>query len=301
MAMTNPVGRINYEPNSATGDTRGPREDPVGGYTTFPSTEQGAKQRVRSETFADHYSQARQFLISQTPDRADPHRQRVRVRAVQGRGPGHPHPDGRQPAQRRRRASPPPSPTASASPSCPPPARRRAPRSPTCRLGRVEHPQQRTGELRRPQGRRPRHRRHRRRRCSPPCSRRVDAEGAVLELIAPKIGGVTLSDGSLVPADQNVDGGPSVLYDAVAVLAVRRRRRRCSPLDAAAKDFVTDAHAHCKFIGHVARRRRAASGRRPRRPDRRRLRRPRRRRRRRLHRRLPPRPVLGARTGCRST
>ena len=25
--------------------------------------------------------------------------------------------------------------------------------------------------------------------------------------------------------------------------------------DAAAKDFVTDAHAHCKFIGHVDRRR----------------------------------------------
>ena len=102
MAMTNPVGRINYEPNSATGDMRGPREDPVGGYTTFPAAEQGAKQRVRSERFADHYSQARQFLISQTADRADPHRQRVRVRAVQGRGPADPHPDGRQPAQRRR-------------------------------------------------------------------------------------------------------------------------------------------------------------------------------------------------------
>ncbi|MET0579778.1 MAG: catalase, partial [Ilumatobacteraceae bacterium] len=37
MAMTNPVGRINYEPNSATGALRGPREDPVGGYTTFAS------------------------------------------------------------------------------------------------------------------------------------------------------------------------------------------------------------------------------------------------------------------------
>ena len=28
--------------------------------------EEGAKLRIRSETFADHYSQARQFYISQT-------------------------------------------------------------------------------------------------------------------------------------------------------------------------------------------------------------------------------------------
>jgi catalase len=47
-----------------------------------------------------------------------------------------------------------------------------------------------------------------------------------------------------------IDGGPSVLYDAVALL----------PADAAmddlvqestARDFVADAFAHCKFIGYV--------------------------------------------------
>ena len=32
-----------------------------------PAPEGGTKQRVRSETFADHYSQARQFYVSQTP------------------------------------------------------------------------------------------------------------------------------------------------------------------------------------------------------------------------------------------
>ena len=78
----------------------------------------------------------------------------------------------------------------------------------------------------------------------------LEAEGAVLELIAPKIGGATLSDGQLVPADQNVDGGPSVLYDAVAVLASADGAALLAN-DAAAKDFVTDAHAHCKFVGHV--------------------------------------------------
>ena len=37
MAMTNPVGRINYEPNSASGDLRGPREDPAAASRRFPA------------------------------------------------------------------------------------------------------------------------------------------------------------------------------------------------------------------------------------------------------------------------
>ena len=163
MAFVNPVGRINYEPNSATGEMRGPREDPVGGYTTFPSPEQGAKQRVRSERFADHYSQARQFFVSQTPTEQTHIVNGVRVRAVKGRRPEDPHADGRQPAQRRRHASHNRSPTDSDSPSCRPPAHRPANRSPISRPRRPEHPRQRPGELRRTQGRSPRHRRHRRR------------------------------------------------------------------------------------------------------------------------------------------
>ena len=67
MAMVNPVGRINYEPNSRTGDERGPREDPTRGFTTFPAVEEGEKRRLRPESFADHYSQAGLFFRSQTP------------------------------------------------------------------------------------------------------------------------------------------------------------------------------------------------------------------------------------------
>ena len=40
-----------------------------------------------------------------------------------------------------------------------------------------------------------------------------------------------------------------MLYDAVAILAARRRRAPPSPPTRRAKDFVTDAFAHCKFIG----------------------------------------------------
>ena len=63
MAMRNPVGRANYQPNSFG---EGPRELPQRGFTPFADIEQGAKRRLRAESFADHYSQARQFFISQT-------------------------------------------------------------------------------------------------------------------------------------------------------------------------------------------------------------------------------------------
>ena len=70
-----------------------------------------------------------------------------------------------------------------------------------------------------------------------------------VEFIAPAVGGVEASDGQRVPAGQKIDGGPSVLYDVVVVLASKQG----VPLLAAlpeAQDFVTDAFAHCKFIGY---------------------------------------------------
>ena len=66
MAMQNPKGRVNYEPNSWSGDESNPRECPVHGFKSSDSEVQGSKLRYRSETFSDHYSQARQFYLSQT-------------------------------------------------------------------------------------------------------------------------------------------------------------------------------------------------------------------------------------------
>src|ERR1700722_16096115 len=65
MAMFNPQGRANYEPNS-WGAEGGPRESHEIGFRSFPAEEKGRKVRQRSESFADHYSQARQFYVSQT-------------------------------------------------------------------------------------------------------------------------------------------------------------------------------------------------------------------------------------------
>jgi catalase len=78
----------------------------------------------------------------------------------------------------------------------------------------------------------------------------AEREKVNVELVAPVVGGVEISDGSRVPADQKIDGGPSVLYDAVIVLTTKSGATALAAMPAA-RDFVTDAYAHCKFIGYA--------------------------------------------------
>ena len=54
-----------------------------------------------------------------------------------------------------------------------------------------------------------------------------------------------------MPAHQKVDGGPSVLYDAV-VLLLSADGAATLAAEPTAKDFVSDAHAHCKFVAYTA-------------------------------------------------
>jgi len=79
----------------------------------------------------------------------------------------------------------------------------------------------------------------------------VEEEEAQVEFVAPKVGGFLTSDGAKMVADQKLGGGPSVLYDAVAVVVSDDGARRLAD-QPAARDFVADAFAHCKFIGYVA-------------------------------------------------
>ncbi|WP_461319542.1 hypothetical protein [Bradyrhizobium barranii] len=74
--------------------------------------------------------------------------------------------------------------------------------------------------------------------------------GATYEIVAPKVTGAEASDGSWIDADQMIDGGPSVLYDAVALLPGADAMDDLI-LESAARDFVADAFAHCKFIGYA--------------------------------------------------
>jgi catalase len=61
-------GRANYEPNSLAevGEVGGPRADPEGGFRSFKLPMEETKVRLRPESFADHYSQARLFYRSQS-------------------------------------------------------------------------------------------------------------------------------------------------------------------------------------------------------------------------------------------
>ena len=248
MAMTNPVGRVNYEPNSWTGDDAGPREDPAGGYASFCESVDGVKQRVRSERFADHFSQARQFYVSQTPveqahivdafvfELSKCEQPGIRARMVANlrnvdEDFAHQVADGLRLASYPDRTVPARPPIADLPAS---PALSIVANGPATFAGRKIGVLMTDGtdagvlnDLR----------------------QAAVAEGASSNSSPPHIGGAVLSDGSLLPAHQTIDGGPSVLYDAVAVLASAQGAALLAT-DAAAKDFVTDAHAHCKFIAY---------------------------------------------------
>lgn len=246
MAMHNPKGRVNYEPNSWGTTQGGPREDPMRGFTSFSEAADGPKQRLRSESFADHYSQARQFFVSQTPieqkhigdalvfELSKVERPDIRSRTVShllnidqtlaatvADGLGLDLPDPAV-AARQPIADLPASDALSIVKNGPMSFKGR-------KLGILLSDGANAAVF-------------------AALLKAVEAEGAVYEVIAPKIGGVTLSDGTTVAAKHKVDGGPSVLFDAVAIL-VSAEGAALLAGDAAAKDFVTDAFTHCKYIG----------------------------------------------------
>lgn len=249
MAMRNPKGRANYEPNSWGGAEGGPRESRQRGFRSYPAEESGQKLRIRAELFADHYSQARQFFISQTPveqthikDAFVFELSKVETPAIRARMVSHLRnvdeglarmvaeglglkelPEAAIPA-RPVVADLPPSPALSIVRNGPQSFKGR-------KVGALVTDGTDAALLKALQA-------------------AVEAEGALLELVAPRVGGVTLSDGSHVPAKQKVNGGPSVLYDAVAVIPSEEGAALLAR-EATAKDFVSDAYAHAKFIGYA--------------------------------------------------
>ncbi len=245
MAMRNPVGRANYEPNS-WGAEGGPRENPVTGFRSFEEPVEGTKRRLRPESFADHYSQARQFFISQTPieqkhigdalvfELSKVERPDIRSRVVShlmnihddladtvANGLGLPLPDAATAAR----------PTIHLEPSAALSIVRNGPPDFGGRkVGIYLTDGADAGVF-------------------AALVKAIDKEKAVYEVIAPKIGGVTLSDGAKVAAKQKIDGAPSVLFDAVVIIASADGAALIAK-DAASQDFVRDAFGHCKFIGY---------------------------------------------------
>ena len=246
MAMRNPVGHVNYQPNSFG---EGPRESPRHGFTSFPDVEQGPKSRLRAESFADHYSQARQFFISQSAGEQDHiaaaltfELSKVKLPVIRERMVSHllnidaalaiqvgdalglqKMPKAADAAMLTRQdleASPKLSIVGNG-------PRRFEGR----KLGILITDDTDAGILKALQA-------------------ALEKAGATFEIMAPKVGGVKASDGSWVEADQMIAGAPSVLYDAIALLPSQAATGSLLQ-ESTARDFVADAFAHCKFIGYV--------------------------------------------------
>ena len=73
------------------------------------------------------------------------------------------------------------------------------------------------------------------------------AAGAGVKIVAPKVGGARLADGSMLAIDGQLAGTPSILFDAVAVL-LSDAGAQVLGKESAAIDWVRDAFGHLKAI-----------------------------------------------------
>jgi catalase len=249
MAMSNPKGRVNYEPNSWGGANGGPRECHQTGFQSFPAHEEGDKLRVRSESFADHYSQARQFYISQTPveqqhiaDALVFELSKVETPNIRSRVVSHlPNVDetlaervaqglGLRKMPERIAAAKQPRTDLKASK-----ALSIAMNGPKNFRGRKVGALITDGV---DQG------------ILDALRQALESEGAMLEIVAPTVGGVQSSSGAWVAGNQKIGGGPSVLYDAVAILPAANEAEMLAK-NPAAREFAADAFTHLKFIAYT--------------------------------------------------
>ncbi|MBU8537559.1 catalase [Falsiroseomonas tokyonensis] len=241
-------GRANYEPNSLgeAGEVAGPRADPKGGFRSVAVPVGETKVRLRAESFADHFSQARLFFRSQTEIEQShmasalvfelskvtlPH---VRLRVLSllrnvdetlaqrvANGMNLDLPEAATPAVAPQDL--PPS-----------PALRIVGKYPETLKGRavgILVSDGADGAM------------------VEAVRKAAMAEGAKVMIVAPKVGGVTLKDGRKLPADGQLAGTPSVIFDAVAVVL---SEAGCTQMmqDSAAQDFASFAFVHLKAIGH---------------------------------------------------
>ncbi len=252
MQMNVPKGRANYEPNSLdmAGEVTGPRECPVTGFETHPGRadeqEQGDKLRLRPESFADHYSQARMFYRS-LAEAEQAHvafalvfelskvgLEHIRERTVANLVNVDP-----DLAQRVADGIGMPVPAASKAAA----EVQDFDLSPALRIidGPLE-PQDIVGRsiaILVADGSDAA--------AVAKMTKAIEGAGARAVIVAPKVGGAKMSDGSLLKADAQLAGYPSVMADAV-VIALSEEGTAMLLKEGAAVQFVMDAFAHLKAI-----------------------------------------------------
>jgi catalase len=247
MRMDVPKGRVAYEPSSLEPD--GPRESVERGFRSVARPVAGTVERVRSPSFADHFTQARLFFLSQTEPEQN-HivaalvfelgkvetpaiRERMLSQLVNvdaglalrvSRGLGLDAAPAAAPAAAPTKKNVKPSAALSLI------AKRKETlegRQIGCLVGDGTDPTL-VAALR----------------------QAVEAAKAKLVVIAPTISGVAVGRGKTLKADQALNGAPSVLFDAV-ILALDESAARELVKESSAVDFVRDAFGHLKVIGYT--------------------------------------------------
>jgi len=244
MQMTQPVGRVAYEPNSLS--TESPRESPIVGFQSAAVDESGKKIRIRLESFADHYSQAKQFFISQSP-----HEQAHIVSALvfELSKVGHVHIRKAMVGHLRNIDANLARQVADGlaltpMPEAPKPAAivQKLPPSPALQLiGKMKNTLEgRAIGILISEG------------SDNTLIKRMQKvilnAGASVKIVAPKIGGTVLANKSTLAADGQLAGTPSVIFDAVVIVLSKEGAAALSK-ESAAIDFVSDAYNHLKAIG----------------------------------------------------
>ncbi|MEO7564040.1 MAG: catalase [Sphingomicrobium sp.] len=245
-----PTGRSNYEPNSLGdhGEDGGPRESGMGFRTVEANDERNdasVKLRIRSESFADHYSQARLFFRSQT-EIEQAHMasalvfelSKVMIPAIRARVLGNLRnvDDG---LAKRVAAG-----LAMDLPAANTPAKAPIDMKPSDALSIIKQGDppmvgrkvallfaegSDKAEIDRIKG-------------------QVEKAGGKLFLVAPKVGELPVKGGKLA-ADGQLAGSPSVLFDAVTMVLMPDQVEKLLN-DSAALGWLMDAYSHCKTIGH---------------------------------------------------
>ncbi len=238
-----PKGRVAYEPSSLQADS--PREVATGGFRSAKVRDEGERGRVRAPSFADHYTQARLFFRSQSA-----HEQthiasalvfelsKVDAEHVREAMVGHLRQIDETLAKRVADGlgvdALPRAAHAHA-------AARDVPKSPALQIiarmkdtleGRAvgilvaDGSDVNTVSAIR---------------------EAATAAGATVKIVAPKVGGAKLRGEARLPADGQLAGTPSVLFDAVAIVLSADGAKTLAK-DAAALEFARDAFAHLKAI-----------------------------------------------------
>jgi len=243
MQMAQPAGRVAYEPNSLSENS--PRETPAKGFHSAAVNESGEKGRVRPESFADHYSQARQFYLSQTAyeqahiasalvfelSKVD----HLHVREAMVGHLLHIEKDLAQRVANGLGFSKLPDAPAAAAPvqEMPPsPALQIIGKMKDTLMGRaiaILIADGSDGAI------------------IKKVHKAATDAGAVVKIVAPKVGGAKLADGSMLAANGQLAGSPSILFDAVAVILSENGAKALAK-ESAAIDFVRDAFGHLKAI-----------------------------------------------------